>query len=104
MSATWYKPIARRVARQQAVRRVQAVEPQHGLAFGSLERLNPGALGKGTGPLVAETHNHLSLLQKSFFCHPERSEGSQASEITRFFATLSMTMVVNGEFCKRLIY
>ena len=42
------------------------------------------------------------LLQNWFFCHPERSEGSQPSENTRFFASLRMTIVVNGEFCNRL--
>jgi hypothetical protein len=41
-------------------------------------------------------------LQNWFFCHPERSEGSQPSENTRFFALLRMTIVVKGEFCKSL--
>jgi hypothetical protein len=49
-----------------------------------------------------EKQKQKSLLQNWFFCHPERSEGSQASENSRFFATLRMTMVVNGEFCKSL--
>jgi hypothetical protein len=40
-------------------------------------------------------------LQKSFFCHSKRSEGSQPSENIRLFATLSMKMVVKGEFGKR---
>jgi len=34
-------------------------------------------------------------LAKLFLCHPERSEGSQPSANTRFFAPLRMTMVVN---------
>jgi hypothetical protein len=46
----------------------------------------------------------MSLLQKSSLCHPERSEGSQPSEETRFFATLRMTRVINGEFGKRLVW
>jgi hypothetical protein len=41
-------------------------------------------------------------LVKLFLCHPERSEGSQPSENTRFFAPLRMTMVVKKEFCKSL--
>jgi hypothetical protein len=30
-------------------------------------------------------------LQNLFFCHPERSEGSQVIENSRFFASLRMT-------------
>jgi hypothetical protein len=56
--------------------------------------------GRGHDP--ASPESPLSLLQKSHFCHPERSEGSQPSENTRIFATLRMTMVVHGEFCKKL--
>jgi hypothetical protein len=37
-------------------------------------------------------------LAKLFFCHPERSEGSQPPENARFFAPLRMTIVVNEEF------
>jgi hypothetical protein len=44
----------------------------------------------------------LEPLAKLFSCHPERSEGSQPSENTRFFAPLRMTIVVNKEFCKSL--
>jgi hypothetical protein len=33
---------------------VQAIKAQHGLPLKSLERLNPLALEKGTGPLVPE--------------------------------------------------
>jgi hypothetical protein len=53
-----FQPITRRVERHQAVRGVQAVEPQHGLPLESLKRLNPNAFEKGASPLVAETYNH----------------------------------------------
>ena len=42
------------------------------------------------------------LLQKCWYCHPERSEGSQPLINTRFFASLRMTILGKGEFCKRL--
>jgi hypothetical protein len=39
-------------------------------------------------------------LAKLFLCHPERSEGSQPSEDTGFFAPLRMTMVVIRRFAR----
>jgi hypothetical protein len=33
----------------------------------------------------------LEAMAKPIFCHPERSEGSQALENSRFFAALRMT-------------
>ena len=57
---------------------------------------------KNTQHIARYTRCQKSLLQKSFFCHPERREGSQSSAITGFSATLRMTIVVKGEFCKRL--
>jgi hypothetical protein len=50
-----FKPVPGRVQRQQAVGSVEAVEPQHSLLLEPLESLNPVALEKGPGPLVAET-------------------------------------------------
>jgi hypothetical protein len=36
--------------------------------------------------------------QNRFFCHPERSEGSQRVENTRFFAPLRMTISSEAGF------
>jgi hypothetical protein len=33
----------------------------------------------------------IEAISKAVFCHPERSEGSQPFENTRFFASLRMT-------------
>ena len=45
------------------------------------------------------------VAQENFRLEPETwgSYAGSLSAVARFFATLSMTMVVNGEFCKRLI-
>jgi hypothetical protein len=60
------------------------------------------ACGWTTGQAQKTYSSCQEALAKLFVCHPERSEGSQASENTRFFATLRMTIVVTGEFCQSL--
>jgi hypothetical protein len=52
---------------------------------------------------LLEYYNQLSLLQNRFFCHPERSEGSQLFENARFFASLRMTSVVKRDFARASI-
>jgi hypothetical protein len=69
----------------------------------------PAAFG-GTGiqPVAPRTFQREKYLvtseplAKLFLCHPERSEGSQPPENTRFFVPLRMTMVVNKQFCQSL--
>jgi hypothetical protein len=93
----------------QAVRK--ALAQVENLCHQKLVELTTSPLVGNDKPIKGEGENPLPLiiaiyeaLAKLFLCHPERSEGSQPFENTRFFAQLRMTTVVNKEFCKGLLW
>jgi len=55
-----FESVSRGVQSHQSVRRMQPVEPQHGLPLKPLKCLDPFSLKKAACPLVAEIYDHLT--------------------------------------------
>jgi hypothetical protein len=56
-----------------------------------VDRVFNSPLTPALSPRWGERGKYSKLLQGLFFCHPERNEGSQVIENSRFFASLRMT-------------